>query len=78
MKSVLIIGGYGGFGARLSKRLAKAGWKVLVAGRRLDAATTFCATLPGSVPIEANRNGELGPLLSDLKPDLVVDAAGPF
>jgi Domain of unknown function (DUF4166)/Saccharopine dehydrogenase NADP binding domain len=78
MKSVLIIGGYGGFGTRLSVRFSNAGWRVLVAGRRLDAATAFCATLSGAVPVVADRNGDLAPLFAAHKPNLVVDAAGPF
>lgn len=78
MKSVLVIGGYGGFGARLSTRLARAGWRVLVAGRRLEAATAFCATLEGAIPLVVERNGDLGPILAQYKPDLVIDAAGPF
>lgn len=78
MKSVLIIGGYGGFGARLSVRLAKAGWQVLVGGRRPEAAKAFCATLAGSIPVALDRNADLGPLLSEFKPFLLIDAAGPF
>lgn len=78
MTLVLIIGGYGGFGARLSRRLSKAGWRVLVAGRRLDAARTFCADLQGCDPLRADRTQNLGPLLREYRPDLVIDAAGPF
>jgi NAD(P)-dependent dehydrogenase (short-subunit alcohol dehydrogenase family) len=78
MKSVLIIGGYGGFGARLSRRLAAAGWQVLVAGRRLAAAAAFCTEVQGCAPLIADRNQDLGPLLRAHKPDLLIDAAGPF
>lgn len=78
MKSVLIIGGYGGFGARLSKRLAKAGWRVWVGGRRLDAATAFCADLAGCEPVAMDRQQDVSPVLIALKPDLLIDAAGPF
>ena len=45
MKRILVIGGYGGFGARLSRRLAAAGHHVLVAGRSADKAARFAATL---------------------------------
>lgn len=78
MKTVLIIGGYGGFGARLSRRLSKAAWRVVVAGRRLDAAKAFSATVPNCEPVVADRNDDLSPLLNALRPDLVIDAAGPF
>jgi hypothetical protein len=78
MKTVLIIGGYGGFGARLSKRLAKAGWRVLVGGRRLEAATAFCAEVAGCEPVAMDRRQAVGPVLGAHKPDLMIDAAGPF
>jgi saccharopine dehydrogenase-like NADP-dependent oxidoreductase len=78
VKTVLIIGGYGGFGARLSKRLSSDGWNVLVAGRSLAKAKAFCAGLAGCQPVEADRTADLGPLLEQLKPNLVIDAAGPF
>jgi saccharopine dehydrogenase-like NADP-dependent oxidoreductase len=78
VKTVLIIGGYGGFGARLTKRLSNAGWRVLVAGRSLAKAEAFCAGLAGCQPVEADRAADLRPLLEQLKPDLVIDAAGPF
>lgn len=78
MKRVLVIGGYGGFGARLSRRLAGAGHHVLVAGRSASKAERFAATLAGATPIAADRNGDLAPVLAAARPDLVIDAAGPF
>jgi NAD(P)-dependent dehydrogenase (short-subunit alcohol dehydrogenase family) len=78
MKSVLVIGGYGGFGARLTRRLSNTGWQVLVAGRNLNTATAFCKGVPNAKPIQADRMGDLLPLLHQLRPDLVIDAAGPF
>lgn len=73
-----MIGGYGGFGARLSRRLAGRGHTVLVAGRNLARAEAFFAELDGAEPVTVDRNGELGPLLACHSPDLVIDAAGPF
>ncbi len=78
MKRILILGGYGGFGARLSRRLVADGHKVIVAGRSLASAQQFCAGVPQCEPLEADRNQDLAPLLASLKPDLLVDAAGPF
>lgn len=78
MKRVLVIGGYGGFGARLSRRLAQAGHHVLVAGRSREKAARFAATLAGAEPVVADRAGDLEPLLAAHRPDLVIDAAGPF
>lgn len=78
MKSVLIIGGYGGFGARLSKRLAAAGHHVLVAGRSYAKAEAFCTGIPNCEPIEADRENGIGLVLARFRPTLVIDAAGPF
>lgn len=75
---MLIIGGYGGFGARLTRRLLAQGHQVLVAGRSADKAAAFCAPLPMATAVVADRNGDLGPLLSAHHPKLVIDAAGPF
>jgi NAD(P)-dependent dehydrogenase (short-subunit alcohol dehydrogenase family) len=78
VKRILVIGGYGGFGARLSRRLAAAGHHVLVAGRSAEKAARYAATLPNAEGLAADRNAEPGPLLAACRPDLVIDAAGPF
>jgi NAD(P)-dependent dehydrogenase (short-subunit alcohol dehydrogenase family) len=46
LKRVLILGGYGGFGARISVRVAELGFEVLVAGRSADRARRFCGGSP--------------------------------
>lgn len=78
MRRILIIGGYGGFGARLSRRLLAAGHEVLVAGRSLEKAQDFCRLNPGARPVRADRSADLEPLLRELRPVIVIDAAGPF
>ncbi|WP_346897683.1 SDR family NAD(P)-dependent oxidoreductase [uncultured Roseibium sp.] len=78
MKKVLVLGGYGGFGKRLSTRLARDGWQVLVAGRNGDKAEAFAATLANTQALVADRNGDLSPILKQHRPDLLIDAAGPF
>jgi hypothetical protein len=78
LSRILVLGGYGGFGARLTRRLLGRGHHVLVAGRHLDKAVAFCAGLKNAEPLVADRNGDLGPLLAQHAPDLVIDAAGPF
>jgi uncharacterized protein YbjT (DUF2867 family) len=78
VKRILVIGGYGGFGARLSRRLAAAGYAVTVAGRSLGKAQAFAAGLPNAEGVVADREGDLAPLLLAQRPDLVIDAAGPF
>lgn len=78
MNRVLVIGGYGGFGARLSRRLTSDGWQVLVAGRSRDKARAFAAGLPDAEGLAFDRDGDCAAQLSALKADLVIDAAGPF
>ncbi len=78
MKRVLILGGYGGFGARLSRRLSAAGWHVIVAGRNLETAQHLAGLLPNAIAAKADRNADLQPLLKHHKPLLLIDAAGPF
>ena len=77
-RTVLVIGGYGGFGARLARRLAGDGWHVLVAGRSADKAQAFAATLPHAVGLAFDRTGDCAAQLAAIEADLVIDAAGPF
>jgi hypothetical protein len=78
MSRILVIGGYGGFGARLSRRLLAAGHQVLVAGRSVDRAAAFCTGLGNAVPVVADRTNGIGMVMARERPDLVIDAAGPF
>ena len=78
LSTVLVLGGYGGFGARLVRRLAADGHDVLVAGRRLAKAEAFCAGMKRRHPLEADRDGNLASILDRHEPSLVIDAAGPF
>ncbi len=77
-KRVLVIGGYGGFGARISRRLASAGYEVLVAGRDARKAAAFCAGQPSLVPTPLPNEQDLAGALERHRPFAVVDAAGPF
>ena len=78
LSRILVLGGYGGFGARLTRRLLARGHTVLVAGRNLDKAEAFCVGLERAEPVVADRNGDLALVLAKTAPDLVIDAAGPF
>jgi hypothetical protein len=78
MSLILVIGGYGGFGARLSRRLAAGGHSLVVAGRSAGKAARFAATLRDARPLVLDRSDDIGPVLDRERPDLVVDAAGPF
>lgn len=77
MSRILVLGGYGGFGARIAKRLASMGHQVIVAGRSGKKASAFCGDNPGLVPLALDRR-EVARALAEQKPDLVVDASGPF
>jgi hypothetical protein len=76
VKQVLVFGGYGGFGGRVARQLAEAGFAVIVAGRSLAKAQAFCAAHPAlaMTPMALAREDGLGAET----PWLVVDAAGPF
>ncbi|MEQ8557070.1 MAG: DUF4166 domain-containing protein [Henriciella sp.] len=78
-KTVLVLGGYGVFGGRLSKMLVQDGrFSVVVAGRRLDRARDFCDA-NGGEPLEIDlQAADLRARIADVSPFLVIDAAGPF
>lgn len=78
MSLILVIGGYGGFGGRLCRRFAADGHNLIVAGRSADKAARFAAGFPTARPLVLDRAGDLGPVLERERPDLVIDAAGPF
>ncbi|BBE33017.1 DUF4166 domain-containing protein [Sphingosinicella microcystinivorans] len=77
MSRILLLGGYGGFGGRIAHRLAAAGHEVLVAGRSIARARAFCAQSPRLVPLAVDRRA-IARALEDHRPDIVVDASGPF
>ena len=80
---VLVVGGYGTFGGRLIDLLLDSPRLVLlVAGRSLRSAEAFCKARPQAratlVPVAFDRAQEIAPQLAKLRPDVVVDASGPF
>lgn len=79
---VLVIGGYGTFGARLVRLLEdEAGLHLIVAGRSLDKAQAFVDQLQSRATVEAmalDRNADIESAFSAVAPDVVVDASGPF
>ena len=81
MRKILIIGGYGRFGARLVRLLAdRPELELIVAGRSLDKAKALCAE-PASAkltPLSFERRGNPAGQIAALAPEVVVDAAGPF
>ena len=79
---ILIVGGYGTFGGRLARLLAHdPRAHLIIAGRSLAKAEAFCADLPEGAERSAavfDREGDVEAGLAGLKPDVVVDATGPF
>jgi hypothetical protein len=79
---VLILGGYGTFGGRLAQLLAgEARLTLLIAGRSRHKAEAFCAQLRADARREAlafDREGDVERALAAVRPDIVVDASGPF
>jgi uncharacterized protein DUF4166/saccharopine dehydrogenase-like protein len=79
---VLILGGYGTFGGRLAQLLAdEPRLTLVIAGRSQQQAEAFCARhrlRAALVPQAFDRDGDVEAQLARLKPDLIVDASGPF
>ncbi|MES2034213.1 MAG: saccharopine dehydrogenase NADP-binding domain-containing protein, partial [Pseudomonadota bacterium] len=79
---VLIVGGYGTFGGRLARLLAdEARLTLLIAGRSEEKARSFIDGVESKaalMPWRFDRDGDLSAQLAAAKPDLVVDASGPF
>lgn len=80
---VLIVGGYGTFGGRLVELLRDvSGLTLIVAGRSRAHAVHYCGrhvnTAAVLKPARFDRNGDVAAQLAALKPDVVVDASGPF
>lgn len=81
MRKILIIGGYGRFGARLVRLLAdRPELELIIAGRSLDKATTLAAEPAAArlTPLAFERRGNPAGQIAALAPEVVVDAAGPF
>lgn len=79
MVKVLVLGGYGVFGGRLCRLLLQAGHAVVVAGRSGAKAQAFCAEFGGEAAVvQRDEAASVAAALDRHRPDLVVDAAGPF
>lgn len=78
---ILILGGYGVFGGRLAQLLRDdPALTLLIAGRDADKAAAFCLGLGGQArvePLQLDRQ-DVAKALALHRPDLVVDASGPF
>lgn len=84
MGHVLVIGGYGNFGARIATTLLRNGISVVVAGRDLSKANALRDSLVGlcsdnwisTASFDAQR--EMDQQLSIIQPSIVINASGPF
>ncbi|VAV87048.1 Saccharopine dehydrogenase [hydrothermal vent metagenome] len=76
---VLILGGYGNFGARIAEQLCKADIPVIIAGRNPDKAEKLSQQLGALATASSfDANKDLAARLSGLKPDVVINTCGPF
>lgn len=79
MKRVIVVGGYGGFGARISELLSERGFAVVVAGRSEERAAAFCRAREGELtPAAIDRSEVDADALQSFGAWALVDAAGPF
>ena len=81
--TILIVGGYGTFGGRIVELLEdEPRLTLIVAGRSRDKAAHYCATRTRArarlVPARFDRRGESEVEISTLRPDILIDASGPF
>ena len=78
---ILILGGYGVFGGRLAELLSDvAALDLIICGRDRARAEAFCAAYRGQArvrPLALDR-ADITAALHEHRPDLVVDASGPF
>lgn len=78
---ILILGGYGVFGGRLARLLSDLPTlELLICGRSLESAATFCAAYRGRPVVRALQvdRQDIAQVLQAQQPDLLVDASGPF
>ena len=81
IRRILILGGYGTFGSRILRLLAKhRRWSLIVAGRSREKAEAFVHSL-GDEQVSAlalDRDAITADTLKSLDLWLVIDASGPF
>lgn len=81
MPSVLLLGGYGAFGARIAERLAaEPDVRLIIAGRSLERARSFAATLarPTVTPAALDAAEVTEHALAELHIDILINASGPY
>lgn len=81
MRRVLVLGGYGTFGSRIVRLLArKDRWQIVVAGRSLARAEALVREIGGTAlsAMALDRDRLSAADLQAMAPWLVIDASGPF
>jgi hypothetical protein len=84
MSKILILGGYGNFGWRICRAMAKDNIPFIIAGRNEEKAEALSAKLKDEYPnaqIDTSIfdvNKELDEKLQSLKPTVVINTCGPF
>lgn len=77
-KRVLLLGGYGTFGALIARRLIKEpGLSLIVAGRSGSKASAFANEI-GSDWAELDIKRDLDAPLKTIRPDIIIHTSGPF
>lgn len=83
-RSVLILGGYGNFGKRIGRALARNGVPFILAGRddakAVALAVAIRAEFPGASAegVDLDADGELVAFLREKRPSVVINTVGPF
>jgi len=76
--TVLVLGGCGNFGKRISRALAGSGVPVIVAGRNRHRAEALACELPNARAADFDVSFEFHTHLQRLRPAVVVNTCGPF
>jgi len=78
-RKVLILGGYGNFGGRISNALVQSGIAVIIAGRSLDRAQSKAAELGELADAaQCDVSYSFEPVLEAFNPSVVIHCCGPF
>ena len=79
MGRVLVLGGYGNFGKRISAALSSKSIDIIIAGRNKPKAQTLADTLDSQADIAVfDVRKELAAQLAVIKPSIVINTCGPF
>lgn len=81
--TILLVGGYGTFGGRIVELLEdEPRLSLIIAGRSMEKAAAYCRgrekAKANLAPTFFDRDGNLAVQLEVLKPDVLIDASGPF